>query len=198
MYALALAKRRKMRLSRPIRKNYGYVAVHNFRRTQYLNQALIIPTGSGYTFNSFAFNFNAMPDFTNFTSLYDMYKINKIRFTLIPRTTETTQATSTWDNQVSSVIDYDDVTVPTTLDQLLQYPNMKMTRGTKIHSRTWVPRIRMLTDLSGAHEVKRAGWLDAANTGVPHYGIKLAIAQSSISQIYDIRVDFFISCKGTH
>lgn len=196
-----LAMRKMYRKKRIYRKRRGMSAgkIYNFKRTQYLSNALVIPLGSSITFNAFSFNLASLPDVTNFTALFDQYMIKRIKWTLIPRTTDTSLTTgaATYNTQTYSVIDWDDVNVPTSLNDLCQYQNMKATQGSKIHSRSFAPSVRITAE-GTTNAPKQYQWIDLANTTVPHYGIKCAFAQGSASQIYDIRVDMSIAFKGVH
>ena len=72
----------------------------------------------------YAFNFSLsdLPNYTEFTSLYDMYKINAVKITFIPyQTVSNSVATiNNADNTARffSAIDYNDGTAPITTDNL--------------------------------------------------------------------------------
>lgn len=176
--------------------------VHNFKRTQYLSSAIVVPAGSSFTFGAYSFVFDAMPSYTDFTALYDMYKINGLKFTLIPRHTEVPIGTTApGGTQVMSVLDFDDDVAPGSINQLCQYANLKQTRGNINHSRYWKPRIKQNVNTVSAtagYEVTKPKWLDLASTDIKHYGIKYAIEQSGVSVVYDLRVDFYFQCKNLH
>ena len=174
--------------------------VHTFKRTFYNSAGIIVPSGSGFSFNAWTFTLNQLPNVTDFTSLYDQYKINGIKFTLIPRHTEVPMNTSVG-LQVMSVLDFDDDVAPTSINDLCQYGNMKQTRGNINHSRYFRPTIRKSVDVAGAspgYQVSKSEWLDLANTVVKHYGLKYAIEQGNVAVTYDLKIDMYFQCKNLH
>lgn len=194
-----LAMRKMYRKKRVYRKRRSGPKIYTFKRTQYLSNALVIPLGSSFSFNSFSFNLASLPDVTNFTALFDQYMIKRVKWTLIPRTTDTSLTTgvNNYNTQTYSVIDWDDVVAPTSINDLCQYQNMKATQGSKIHSRSFAPAVRITAE-GTTNAPKQYQWLDLANTSVPHYGVKCAFNQGSAPQIYDIRVDMTVCFKGVH
>lgn len=199
-----LIRRRLLRKRKAgvMRSQLSVPTVHAFKRTQYIPAYLIVPSGSSWTFGALAFNFDAMPNFTDFTSLFDQYKIRNMKVTLIPRYSETPIATGVGTSLGSSVItvlDRDDDTAPTSINDLCQYTNMRQTKGGKNHMRSWRPTVKVpVLGLSGTdYSVKSAPWIDAASTDVKHYGLKYAIEQGSGAVVYDIKVEFNFLCKNT-
>lgn len=177
--------------------------VHYFKRTDY-NSGFVVANSTGDVFASYAIQLAQIPDVGDFTSLYDQYQIKMVKWTLIPRGTSSDVGTGTTTAQsmgVFSAIDYDDNTVPTSIDELAQYQNMKMTRSVQMHKRVFRPRIR-LAGISAAGTVvntnpTRGVWCDCNNTTIPHYGLKYALQQlPNGTQTYDLKVDFYIAFKN--
>lgn len=199
-----LRKRRPMRrtrrmIRRPLTKS---LRVHHFKRT-----FTLAPIGTSSTAPAFAgylFNFNQLPNFNEFTRLYDVYRINKILVRFVPNHNSSDVA-PTGSSQISnfhSVLDYNDATAPTSLNELYEYANWKMSRGTSIHQRLWRPATLDSVD-TGSSAVSSANpqwkrWINTANANVNHYGLKVGIEQSVSANdtTWVPYVSVYFSCKS--
>jgi len=196
---------RRKRLARPMLRKRVAVKqpIHYFKRTQYTsgwtaNQLL------SDTFVNYYGSLNQVPSSSDFTGLYDQFKILAMKLTLIPRGTSsdiTPVGTAAGQSVgVFSVIDYDDNNNLTSISQACQYENMKMTRSHQVHTRYFKPRIQAPAVASAGvqNAVNTRGWLDIATGGdVNHYGIKYAlqIAPNSV-QTFDLKVDYYLAFKS--
>jgi len=140
-----------------------------------------------------------IPNYTELTSLFDMYRINGFLFKLKPRQNTLHYQTAAAVNsggtiqgntdfggtnlfgtsnfgttETCTVIDYDDDTNPVNLAEIMQYANFRATRGFKTHTRYVKPRIKI--DPTGAGVLMTRRWIDCDNTSLKHYGIKGTIA----------------------
>lgn len=184
---------------RPIRPSN----VHHYKRTFLASDTL--PIGPGLYYKGFYFKLSSLPNYTEFTSLYDEYRVNKILVKAIPNFSGSNlgpQGTSSVLQQIPnlhSVIDNDDSTDPTSLNELLQYGNHKMTRGNRIHSRLFTPAIQMAS-YEGSTQInveKYKAWINCANPDVRFYGVKYALEGSNVTQgQFNVYVTMYISCKG--
>ena len=119
---------RRSRIPRKIRQPIQY-----FKRSTYL---------SGWTANSltndifgnYYASLNQVPSVSDFTGLYDQFRINAVKITIIPRgnssdiTPGSGSTSAAQSVGVFSVIDYDDDTNLASISQAMQYQNCKMTR----------------------------------------------------------------------
>lgn len=178
--------------------------VQFFKRSVYLSGALTASSAAD-VYGSNVFSLNAIPNHTEFTALYDQYKINMIKIQYIPRGNSTDIQTGTTTGQSTglfTVLDYDDNNVPTSIDELMQYQNMKMSRSHQIHKRIIKPlaRINVVGSLgAGVNGMygHRNPWIDCNSPNVPHFGIKYAIQQvPNGSQIYDVKIDYYLAFKN--
>lgn len=175
--------------------------VHSFKRSIFYENLFVIPTGtpSGYAFEQ---KFSQLPNYTEFTAMFDQYMIKKIVLKLIPKINTHNLASTTTGNadlsQVHSAIDYDDATTPTSVQQLCEYQSYKMTRGSQIHTRVLVPKIELTTD-GTANAPKAYQWLDCDSPSVNHRGIKVwfsAPSSATTTLYYDMLVQVYFSCKN--
>jgi len=172
--------------------------VHHFKRV--FHGTDINAATAGNVLGGLAFQFNQLPSYTEFTNLFDEYRINGIKIQLIPNFTgadlnPTTSAVSV--PNIWSIIDHDDSTSPANLEELLQYPNCRMTRGSRTHTRFFRPSC--LIDVAGITTgVKFKQWINLANTNIPHYGFKYFIDQMNTGPVgtWRVFVTYYFSCKG--
>lgn len=175
--------------------------LHHFKRTFTLS-----PVGSSNVspvFAGYSFNLTQLPNFAEFTSLFDAYRINKIVVKFVPNhNSSDVGALGQAIPNFHSVLDYNDATAPLTLNQMYEYANWKMSRGIAIHKRIWRPTTLDSVD-TGAGAVSSANpqwrqWINTGNANVNHYGLKIGIEQSVA--LLDIQwtpyVSVYLSCKS--
>lgn len=177
-------------------------------RVHYFKRSIFIPTAyqtsvTGDTFGSYMFALNNLPNFSEFTTLFDQYKILGGKWTLIPKSTEANVGSgavaSSEFNSIMSVLDFDDNNPPSSINDLVQYQSYRVTRGNKVHSRYLKPcavQAFYNSPISTAYGPKRNVWIDINNAGVPHYGIKYCIPQTASVIKYDAKVDIYFACKN--
>jgi len=127
-------------------------------------------TGVGSaTFWSFYCQAADISSSTNLSGNYDQYRINKIKLWKIPfdkvNTTALTGRTLSYE-----LIDFDDSSVMTTVNQALEVENVKITHPYEVCCLEFIPRVAVTTG-AGFSNVKPQ-WLDCANLTIPHYGAK--------------------------
>lgn len=201
-----------------VRRNRLQRQVHMFKRIVNLGQyTASITSGSVPTISpvskAFSFQLSDLPNVSEYTSLFDQYKITGIKLRIVPRTAMTTQGVVTGTTapvgygQVVTAIDYDDAANPIAKDTLLEYGSAKYTSSNKIHSRYFKPKVLnavWVNIASTGYSPVKAPWIDQANNNLPHYGLKMWIdapensgggSNSSIS--YDVYATYYFMCKNT-
>lgn len=173
--------------------------VHYFKRTRFYESALVIaPAVNQY--QGVAFTLGDLPDVTDFTALYDQYKISKIEVKWLPRGNSSDVGSSGNISRFFSVIDRDDDAVPSSIDQLTQYESLKVTPTTATHARSFKPSMRLETATglgTTANTIVGPKWIDVTNTNVKHYGVKIGIQGPPLAQIkYDAMVTFHLAMKN--
>lgn len=179
--------------------------VQYFKRTDYLS-GFVTATNVSDVYGSYSFALGDVPNVGDFTGLYDQYQIRMIKWQLIPRGNSSdvgTAATSGQNMGVFTALDYDGAAAPTSIDELCQYQNMRMTRSNQIHTRILRPKVRMAGIGAGAALVttgtypNNSTWITTGNTTIPHYGILVALQQlPNGTQIYDLKVDYYLAFKN--
>ena len=154
----------------------------------------IIPSFAAYNFS-----LNDLPNSTEFTSLFDMYKINAIKISFIPQMTENislTTANNPYSNtRFFSAIDYNDGSTPTSIDDLRQYSTCKFTPILKTHTRMiYKPKILD----SSSYSV--SPWMSTASPSSNYFGLKVGIepTQSTVITSFEYKVEckFYMSFKN--
>lgn len=199
------AKRRRFargshRITRQVLSNN----VHHFKRTVQLSSLLTIAPGGVITanFQAYQFSIGQIPNVSEFSSLWDQYRINKIKLEFIPAITEVNQATSNYMPNLHTVMDYDDANAPSALTEMMQYPGYRRTPGNRMHKRYFTPAVSMevyRSAISTGYSTRFKQWLDFGNTDVPHYGVKLCAdgyAASGQQWAWNVYATFYFSCKG--
>lgn len=163
--------------------------IHYFKRTVYVENW--VTTGAAPVFipQAFALNDLATVGETDFTNLFDMYKINAIKVEIIPRVD--TYTTATPGANVVSVIDYNDIVAPANFAELQQYQSLKMTRGRAIHRRFFRPRI--VVDAANS-ALNTRGYIPTSKDLVLHYGLKWGFDVGTPAS-YSLRTTYYMAFK---
>lgn len=156
----------------------------------------ILPGASSLA--AYQFSLNDVPNYTEFTSLYDMYKINAVKVSFIPQQ-DANVSLSPVNNAIAnarffSAIDYNDATAPTTVDELREYKSAKWTTILRTHTR-YIHKPKIL-DGSG---YSISPWMATTSPSTNYYGLKVAVedTQATITTgfIYKIECKFYMSFK---
>lgn len=140
------------------------------------------------------FTLSQLPNFTDYTNLFQSYRLNKIKIAWEPEYTELTDAalvSNAINVQFNSVVDQTDPAAPATVDVVTQYQNCKSTGITKRHSRTFQPA--MLTTSSMPCHC----YLSTTNPGERHYGVKVGIKPTGVAMVFRSTATFYFECAGS-
>lgn len=186
-----LRRNRRTMVARPIQKN-----IFHFKRTY---QAPDISfSSSGATTGCYTPSLSLMPDVTDFTTLFDQYRINKFVVKFIPNFDGNSLLPTGFVSMpnIYYAVDHDDAVAPTTIDQLLQYPRMKIRPVNKITSVMFTPSTLSTVDATASSAIKYKQWINCAYTTIPHYGLKFYIDAIGVSQArFRVFVTTYFSMK---
>jgi hypothetical protein len=143
------------------------------------------------TTGSLDFTLGDVADASDFTTLFDLYRIVLIEHWIIPRfSTNTDRAYNP--GLLAAAVDYDGGTA--NYDQLTQYQNVMICSGVEGQYVTWKPGV--ITTVQASDLVFRTSpWLDIASTAVVHHGLNYAITPTSQVQTYDRIVRYHFEFK---
>lgn len=181
-----------------IRRRRPKQPIQYFTRTVYLPNYYALLAGGPAVGAGLNFRLSQVPNSSEFTTLYDQYKIKAVKCTLIPRFTEVPIGST--QGNMWSVLDYDDSSPPGNLDELLQRQNLKRTRMHQIHSRYLRPMVTQevyATGVATAYAPKRNVWLDCTNSDVEHYAVKFWFdARGTAPVTYDLQLKYYLAFKN--
>lgn len=132
-----------------------------------------------------------IPQHAEYTAMYDQYKITGLKFKFIPlqntaNVARIDAANNSYPNTqlpyLYVVIDNDDNNNITTINDMLQYQNVKYVPCYKKMNRYIVPTTlgRVFeTAVGDGYTTKRRQWLDCDDTDIPHYGIKWLLSSAT-------------------
>lgn len=154
--------------------------VHSFIRT---TENTFSVTYGTTLYKADDFRLSYTPAASEFTPLYDQYRIKSIKRTIFYSSTgaDTTGTTGPYGPagcpMLYMVRDYDDAVVPTATTELMQRPYCSIRRLTSVNKVFIRPRMARAIYQPGATFAygTTRGWLDVTNPDVPHYGLKYII-----------------------
>lgn len=149
-----------------------------------------------------AFRLADVPGYTDFTNMYDQYRIRAVKLNLIPMSNVTDQNYSQFNYATRCFSAFDPnsdgigITGANSIQQVQEYQNSKWTPYNRIHKRYIKPKIEMTTP-GGVANVNLAGkqpWLQCADTGTTlHYGLHVAIDDiQSNTVMYKVEATYYM------
>lgn len=180
-------RRFKQKRIRNKKKNYLY--------TRFCDYGEIATDGLNPYFGTYNFSLGDLPTYTEFTSLYDQYKINAVKLTFIPRQTMSNSTATAFngDNTARffSAIDYDDGTPPTSVDALREYQTARWSRLLRTHKRfIYKPRI---VDTSN---YIISPWMSTSAPNANYFGLKVAIEPTGVAFTFGVEAKLYLSFKN--
>lgn len=147
---------------------------------------------------SYQFVLSSLPGYTDFTDLFDEYKIDKVKITWMPDTQQSLENAGIGGTTCFTALDFDD-SATVLLSGLQQYETCQLHNALRPFTRTVVPRFAVGA-YSGAFTSYKntSGWIDVASTSVIHYGIKVCLPQQSGSpNTYTPVMEMWVSFRHT-
>lgn len=196
-----LRKKRMLRRRKNVRTAARSQKVHFFKRVVYLPAYInTIPLSD----TTFVLNpqLNDLPDAGEFTKLFDQYCIKGVTASIIPRfNVSQSQPVGTVPpppSQVFTAMDYDG-SIVSNMAEIQQYQNLKMTKGTSIHTRFFKPAIQAInyrSTTSVGYVPKWNQFISSAQPDIPHYSLVGVIPACGMTFAYDLKATYYIACKN--
>jgi len=162
-----------------------------------LDASNVAPIASAYTFS-----LDQLPSYTDFTALFDTYKINRVVIQFEPRNMTMVTTSNGTDVPLLHVItDTDDSTIPASVQEMEQYSTYRHVPATHPLTVSISPNVLVMaykTAVTTAYSPAKR-WIDANDVTTPHYGLKLILEQTAgpIYQFhYSVIVTYYITCKN--
>jgi hypothetical protein len=171
---------------------------YTFVRTVQLTP-LTVTTAMDTTF-AYTFTLSAFPDASDFTNLFDQYRIGVVRVAFFPQG----GASQVINSVIGTAIDYDDSASGLALGQLEEYSTFQLNSLSKTFWRTFQPKASNAA-YSGVFtsftRMPASTWIDCASPAVLYYGLKGQIPASTISGgpfiAYNVSVSAILQFQNT-
>lgn len=176
-------------------------AIHSFIRRVRRGTFSQLAAGSGVQSVAYVFQLQDLPAYTEFTTLFDQYRIREVDIAFIPLS-NSVPPTSTSGGELTTVLDYDDGTALATEIAAFQYESAVTTPPWSVNRRKLVPRLATAA-YAGAFtsyaNMPSSTWIDSTSIGVQYYGVKAVMPQATGSQVtlYDVIATYKIECRNT-
>jgi hypothetical protein len=174
--------------------------VYSFYRTQQLaNISSVTPIEVD---GIYAITLDSFPDFTEFTNLFDNYRIRMLKFVFVPRALPiSTTAVATSFGVIGTAFDPDGGPASPLL-ALEEYASFKVVPMGTEFERTIVPHtanpVYNGSVFTAFGRMPNTAWIDCVSANVPYYGLKFALSVGTLSVVvYDVfvtaRIEFQFS-----
>ena len=142
---------------------------------------------------SFYFTLDMLPDYTDFTNLFQSYRIKKVKIEWKPEYTELTDAalvSNAVNVNFNTAINTSSNLGPSAVSDVTQYESCKSTGITKQHSRTLTPAILMNSAMPCSCYVTS----DAPSE--KHFSIWYGIPATGVTMTFRSVATFVVECAG--
>lgn len=153
-------------------------------------EANLVASSSAAVTRGLYFRFGDLSNTTDFTGLFDQYKITGIRVKLIPAQNAAPPTISSTTNAVLYIAaDYNDYTAPVSSSDVLEFQNVKTYGFNETVDYYFKPKVA-LAAYSGVFTSYAASnpWIDIGSPNVQHYGLKIYIPGVSANSICGWRI----------
>lgn len=164
--------------------------------------------------SSWQYALSDLPNYTEFTNLFDSYRIMAIKIKFIYTSNVTGQGSATGPINPAvvlpicyTVVDHDDSVALTSQTDYEQYESCKVSRLDKPFTRYFKPCTTMMVykdAVSTGYGIsRRSQWMDCSQPGVPYYGFKMGIdpvqytTGGTILGYLTMITKYYIQCTGT-
>jgi len=148
-----------------------------------------------------------LPDYTDFTYLFDVYKITGVQVTWMynHNSSENPSGVQNAGLPILTVIqDQDDGTAPTSLSAMYQYGTCKVYRLDKPVTKFFRVKQSTLVDTATGtgYAVGKNTWIDANHADANYYGFKWAVecpgqVNNNVSGTLRVAIKYYFKCKDT-
>jgi hypothetical protein len=170
------------------------------------SSSLLTATATSSQNPTYTFTLGDLDSPSEFTGLFDQYRIECVAFRLIPMQNAiglTTNSTTTCVTPYV-IVDYDDNTALTSSAQARSFESCVIVPPGVECVRQFQPRVALAgyTGTFTGYANVAPPWIDAASTNVQHYGIKLYIPGATAAQTqlqsWTVEREYWISFRKVH
>lgn len=172
-------RKSKQRIYRKSRINFRpkQQKVHLFKRTRVI-ECTILDGGfqNATTLGAYhAVGLDQVPGYTEFTAMYDMYKICGVKQKFVFNRTHAEVATPAEMPELITVNDFNDLSDLTNEAEALEYATYKASRLDKPRSRYYRPSINLPTQYTTKGVTSKSRWLNTSEPSTAHLGLKVGV-----------------------
>lgn len=197
--------------ARSLYSNYGaprslsQTTTHSVRRMLYFTA---LTSSSSFSDGLVFLQLQDLPDYTEFTALYDQYRVDKLVVHFYPSQTIIDLSDSRADpGTLLTAVDFDGGATGLTLNQFLSYESAQVHPHCVPRKITIKPRAELAvidgSSATVAAALPNSGniWYDCSNTAVRFHGVRVATTAESAPNgyhiTYKIYVEAFVTFKAT-
>jgi len=178
--------------------------VSMYTTRQVVDGPLISAVANTNVSGNFTFALNNLDQVTSFTGLFDQYRIDAIRISIVPQNNAIGLVTNTTTTLPSlyCVLDYDNATNLATAAAARQYDNCIELAPAESLERTFQPRLA-LAAYGGAftsYGNLAPQWIDSASPGVIHFGVKYYVPAATAGQVllptWTTIIEYYVSFRS--
>lgn len=190
-------RRKKITIKKQLRMQTGQV----FRRI--VSLGTVGCNALGFLGYGATFQLSDVPNSTDFTNLFDQYRLVKVVFRMRPYAVEQSFPVSGGAlAPVYSCIDLDNVVIPGNTDQIREYRTCKSHSAVKAITRVIYPKpsLQLYNSPTTSGYAIPAGRIkiSTSNASVPHYGVRVAAQFNNVTTAnayaYTIEAEYYITC----
>jgi len=169
--------------------------VHTFVRSNNNGELPKTPGDQGY---ATIFSLNQLPSSSDFTNLFDQYKITRVDMTFEMDIADGSLNSTTRYPRIVVAPDFNNQSAPLTENELLQYEQCKKFQFSAVNRRMTVslqPKIAATvfrTGVTSAYQMMSSGWMDVAVPDVPHYGVRYFVTNHNTSNFGGNNIRVFV------
>lgn len=186
--------------------------VHYYKRKVALDSVVHLTAGAP-VLGTYTFQLSDLPGATDFSNLYDAYKLKGVKMYFIPVSNVVTNVTggtggypsTLYSNRLFTAIDYNDASAPTSVDSIREYQNSKWSPYNRIHKRWIRPKIISTDGTTTSNTQFPVGaqpWLPTSSAS-PYYGaLKFGmdpidgVVASTADILYRVEATYYLSFKN--
>lgn len=208
-----------MTRNRRYRKKFTRLGNKNQKVFYYKRNCSLPPLVAGAdgndSFINYTFSLDDIASETDFTNLYDAYKIKAVKLRFLPYYTQSVlnSANPTFSTfssvsnlRIYSAVDYNTASTPTSIDSIREYSNCKVTSYTRGHSRYFKPLPQLVASNNPFYQFPRAfaPWMNSTTSSTAYLSLRVGIDTSlfpaaSIAPgdvLLRVEAVYYISCKS--
>lgn len=155
------------------------------------SSSIAVSVGQSFTLDSVA-------NSSEFSNLFDQYRIVKIRVNWLSQTNAIASRTSDVVGHILTAVDFDDSTGYANEGAILQNTTVQIHQAYESFHIDFQPCVQSETAGSSASKVTPSPWLDCGFNAVPHHGIKYFIPVCPTLNVpaWDVFVEYFFEFRS--